>query len=234
MKLSSSLLCVLPALVAGADRDLQIPTTLTELCSNVIDIGLGRLVPGLAGTPDSFLTCTCAPSIFPSIAIEFGCETTEPVCLPQDIVCGIPSVTAGIDVSKLQAGENPVSFDVCISEIIILEVIPVIELLGPLCLSLIQDFVGGGEEEKAPAGPGGGAPKADAAAATSWQCSATYDGELCTSCTVCDGQSGMMFDCSNVNSNVVSSTCSMNLPTTVDDAFNPQDIGMPLFDVVME
>lgn len=228
MKLSLSLLCFLPAFVAGVVRDDKIPTSLNEICSNLINGALGRIVPGLGGTEDSALTCTCEPSLFPSVAIEFGCETTEPVCLPENIVCGIPSVSVALDVTDFIAGEKLVSFDVCFSEIFILEVIPVIELLGPLCFSLIRALLGS-DAKKVRKSPG-----AAGKARRAWACSgATYGGQECKSCSVCDGGSGFIFDCTNIDSNLVSSTCSgsMNLPTTIDDVYHPEAIGMPMLDV---
>jgi hypothetical protein len=115
----------------------NIPTTLNGICTLLLGDLLGNISPTLDGTEDSTMTCSCTPAHCPAVSYELECGSTDPVCLAVDLLCGIPSASVSVELAALRAGELPVSFDVCFSEIDILNDIPVIEVLGPFCLSLV-------------------------------------------------------------------------------------------------
>jgi hypothetical protein len=205
---------LLPALAAGADRDLQkIPTTLDGICTLL----LGNVFDSVLGTVER-VTCSCTPVLFPSVSFTLECESTEPACLPNNLVCGIPSASVSFELEALRAGELPVSYDVCFTEIYILNNIPVIEVLGPWCLSLaltLIDTLNGNSAQEA----------------TVSDCTATMSGAECNSCGVCNGGDGVIFDCTEVVGGLETTTCAaMNLPTNIRDIAKVDTIVEPPMD----
>ena len=112
-------------------------------------------------------------------------------------------------MGSLLAGGLPGSFDVCFTEVFILNSIPVVENFGPLCLSLIEPLIQTLT----------GAEAQDEAVR---ECTATIGDNKCTSCFLCDDDAGVTFDCTNIDSSFGTSTCAnINLPTTLMDIYYP-------------
>jgi hypothetical protein len=199
------------------------PVGLGDICTSLLEAGLGAVIPGVAGTEESPVTCECDPELFPSLSISLTCASTDPVCLPPDIICGTPSIEVGLDVSALLGGENPITFDACFTEVVIAGTIPIIEILGPLCFSLILTLLG-----SVGIGPGlesTNATTADFQAESTRICKATLNDQECNSCTVCDGGLGLDYDCSNIEVDLKSNQCvHMNLPKTLKDVYHPDKI----------
>lgn len=130
-----------------------------------------------------------------------------------------------MDVTALLGGGSPILFDACFSDVVLLGTIPIVEVLGELCFSLIQDLLG----QLLPARNEGGnsttttTTNANQDESAGRACLATLDNQECTSCTIC--ANGLKFDCSNIESEVASAECvPMNWPTTFSDVYNPKDL----------
>ena len=107
-----------------------------------------------------------------------------------------------------------VTFDVCLSEI---SVGGGAALINDLCISQLSNLLSPG-----------------ATAADSDNCRAVGengDGEKleCTSCTICP-TGGYMFNCTNIDEQLVSSTCSGYYPNSFGDVSSPQNVGVPKLD----
>lgn len=163
-------------------------------------------------------------TIFPSLGIAASCQTRDPICfgeLEDSIFCTVPEVRGTADITSLLAGlEDTVNFDVCFTQLVVAG-IPLGALGLPLCVSaaapLIEPLINGLIEgiegivgDRAP-------------------CSATVGGEACNSCSLCQ-EGGMVFDCSNIEPEVVSSSCTSSFPTSFDDVFHPENISPPELD----
>jgi len=164
-------------------------------------------------------------SIFPRLSIEAACSTTEPICLgegdEEGLFCALPVVSGSLDITALLAGaSDAISFDVCFTETAILG-FPLDSLGLPLCVSAAQSIFGdlSGQEEDL---------EADAAQNS---CVATLGGATCNSCFLCRRNSkGMVFDCSNIDPEIVSSTCTSSFPQSFADISKPDAISMPELD----
>jgi hypothetical protein len=199
------------------------PSGLGDICTSLLEAGLGAVIPEVVGSEESPVTCECNPTLFPSLSISLTCASSDPVCLPPDIICGTPSIEVGLDVSALLDGANPISFDACFAGLVIAGTIPIIEVLGPLCFSLVLTLLG-----SVGIGPGldsTNATTADLQAESTRTCKATLSGQECNSCTVCDGGLGLEYDCSNIEVDLKSNQCAhMNLPTTLRDVYHPDKL----------
>lgn len=151
--------------------------------------------------------CTCDSSSLGQF--EFKCSTFNKVCDPLGVVCGFPSVQGVIGVTTDSDDVN-VEFQgaVCVAN---LSLGSQQLLSAPLCLqfpvepntsggSLLTNWINailGLVEGKDP-------PEAKA---SSVDCVAMIGETECLSCTKCEGSGGYTFDCSNLNSGIVASTC---------------------------
>jgi hypothetical protein len=228
--------------VARNDNGRALQTPLGDICSLLISAAVGATIPQLGDT----VSCECDPTLVPSLSVSLSCASTEPVCLG-DIVCGTPSIDAGLDITALLGGgESPITFEVCYTEAIVAGTIELPSEI--LCLSFLQTLLGtigigggggGGDAATAPVGgaaPAGGAaaPAGGAAAPVGKKgatpgtvqgdavrtCTATLGGQECSSCSFCDG--GMIFDCSNIDGKVATSECiPMKVPNDIDDVYHP-------------
>jgi hypothetical protein len=237
---------VLPVLAAASNdsavvarpndaRDLQ-GTTLGDVCSLLLSAAVGATIPQLADS----VKCECDPTLVPSLSVALSCASTEPVCL-SNIVCGTPSIEAGLDITALLGGESPLTFEVCYTQAILGGTIELPTDI--LCLSFLQTLLGsigigggggGGGGAAATTPVGGAAPGGGGAAAPAGKkgatpvvqgdsvrtCTATLGGQECSSCSFCDG--GMIFDCSNIDGKVATSECiPMKVPNDINDVYHP-------------
>jgi hypothetical protein len=209
----------------GAPGPTPILTDLGDICSLLLGATLGATVPALAGTEDSLLTCGCDPTIIPSLSISFECESAEPVCIP-DVICGTPSIEAGLDLTALLGGESPITFEACYSGTVIGGVIGLPDQI--LCFSFLQTLLG-----SIGIGPLANGNADDTRNSTSIQaestplreCTATLNDQECSSCSFCDNNQGLAFDCTNIEGGVVSNTCvAMKLPNDVQDVYRPDQM----------
>jgi hypothetical protein len=150
----------------GGHRALQTP--LGDICSLLLSAAVGATIPQLGDT----VSCECDPTLVPSLSVSLSCASTEPVCLG-DIVCGTPSIDAGLDITALLGGgESPITFEVCYTEAIVAGTLELPSEI--LCLSFLQTLLGtigiggggiggGGDAATAPVG-GAAAPAGGAAA----------------------------------------------------------------------
>jgi hypothetical protein len=207
------------------------------VCSLLLSAAIGATIPQLADS----VSCNCDPTLVPSLSVSLSCASTVPVCLSNNIVCGTPSIEAGLDITALLGGESPLTFEVCYTQATLGGTIELPSEI--LCLSFLQTLlgsIGGGgggapPDATAPVGGGGAAPAGGAAAPAGKKgattpttvqgdsvrtCTATLGGQECSSCAFCDG--GMIFDCSNIDGKVASSECiPMKVPNDINDVYHP-------------
>ena len=116
-----------------------------------------------------------------------------------------PEIEAGVAVS------GAITFDVCLNDITILGN-PIVD---GLCLSTITDLLSP-------------TPAADSARCDAVATSTSGEKIACESCELCP-EGGYMFNCANVDEQLVSTTCSGYYPTSFGDVARPEKV-VPVLD----
>lgn len=151
----------------------------------------------------------------PVLSVSAACRTIDPMCIGGELeteqFCTLPEVTGSIDISAILAGApDAIKLDLCFTELTIFGY-PIGVLGLPLCFtSAIELLDGSFAPDSAP-------------------CSATIGGEACSTCSFCE-EGGMVFDCSNIDPEIVSTTCTSAFPTEFADVTQPDHFGVPVLD----
>jgi hypothetical protein len=220
-----SVLFLFPIIAAATqirkdDRELTVPIDtntilsllpLPQVCGKLFEIIIAP-----TGIISNYLSCTC--STLSTTKFTVSCSIIDdgsPICVPSaedPKVCGRPAAFVSVDLVGLVNGaSNPISLRVCYQNISILGS----SLPNPLCIS-VTDIVNG--------------LTADEIAAT--PCEATVGEEECLSCTLCGSGSAATFNCTNIDPNLVSTSCDTDfgIPLAPSDLIEVDSYTPPMMD----